>query len=521
MTVIHRRVNATVHGVGRGKSVSATRGALRASSVLCALVASALAATPANAEESFKKEIAPILVRSCVACHGEKTALGGWRAHTVKALFAAGKSGKIPVVPGKPEKSELYRRVTSHDPSLRMPSGDDPLPAKAIGQLRRWILAGAPTDALDPATLLSSLEGPRNHPNAPAVYRNPVPVAALAVSPDGKTVAVGGYHEVLLRDTSSGALVRRIGKLPQRVMALTWSRDGKQLLVGGGTPGEYGEATLAAADGSGRKVLGVFPDLVLAVGFSPDEKRVVAGGADFSARCYEVSTGTLRWSHKVHADWVTGIGFTGDGKYVASSGRDKVVKVYEAESGTLFTTYNGHNRNIGRFRGQAPVWGLAFPPDSPLVLSAGGGAWVQAWEPEKAQKETGDAGDMEERFQTGSHARHLAHGLTGAVLAVSVSGGTVFAAGEQGVAVAIDMGSQSVKAQFGKPGEWAHAVSADPAGRVLAVGRYDGTVAVYDTESGAERARFSAVPVGQATASRKSQTTPRKPARRATVPSPK
>ena len=473
--------------------IRARRSRVAVALVLMAVV-SAMSASRARAEDSFRKEVAPILVRSCVACHGERTALGGWRTHTLKSLFAAGKSGKAPIVAGKPERSELFARITSHDPVRRMPSGDNPLPRQAIETLRRWIASGAPTEGIDPGVALASLEGPRNHPQAPARYRNPLPVTALAVSPDGTLVASGGYHEVLLWNTESGKLERRIGKLPQRIQALQWSPDGSQLLVGGGTPGEYGEVTVVESATGARRVLGTLPDLVLAVGFSPDARHVVAGGADSSARCYDTAEAKELWSHKVHADWVTGIGFTGDGRFVASSGRDKVVKVYEAASGTLFTTYNGHNRNIGRYRGQAPVWSLAFPPGQSVLYSAGGGEWLQAWEPEKAKKETGDAGDMEERFQTGSHARYMAHGLQGAVLSIAISANRIYAAGEQGVVVEIDPETREVRRRYGVPGDWVHAVSVDPQGKIVAAGRYDGTITLYSPETGAVRHSFPAVP---------------------------
>jgi hypothetical protein len=56
---------------------------------------------------------------------------------------AAGDSGKSPLVPGKPDESELFRRVTTADADERMPPESPPLPADAIAKLRQWIEQGA------------------------------------------------------------------------------------------------------------------------------------------------------------------------------------------------------------------------------------------------------------------------------------------------------------------------------------------------------------------------------------------
>jgi len=211
-------------------------------------------------------------------------------------------------------------------------------------------------------------------------------------------------------------------------------------------------------------------------------------------RAADAATGKGLWTNKVHADWVTGIGFTGDGKYVASSGRDKVVKVHEAATGIPFTTYGGHNRNIGRYRGQAPVWSVAFPEGTPQVLSVGGGAWIQIWEPEKAMRETGDAGDMEERFQTRSHARHVAHGLPHAVFAMAGAGGIAYVAGEDGQLAAVSLAGDAAPKRLGTAGDWIYAVSVDPGNRLVATGAYDGTVNWIDPSTGAVLRTFVAAP---------------------------
>src|SRR3712207_7129918 len=43
-------------------------------------------------------------------------------------LTKPGHGGEPPVTPGKPEASELYRLIVTHDEDDRMPQKDDPLP---------------------------------------------------------------------------------------------------------------------------------------------------------------------------------------------------------------------------------------------------------------------------------------------------------------------------------------------------------------------------------------------------------
>lgn len=456
---------------------------------LFALFATAL---PASAQVSFKKEIAPILLRRCAGCHGERTNLGGWRAHTYAALTKRGSSGAAPLVPGKPETSELYKRLVAKSEAIRMPKSDDALDAAQLALFRKWILEGAKFDGPSPTTLLKNLLGPRTHPAAPVVYRTPVPVLALALLPGGKRVVVGGYHEVTIWDTTTGRLLQRLGGLPQRIQSLALTRDGKSLLVGGGTPGEYGEVTLVELSTGKRRVLDTFNDLVLSAVFSADETKLAAGGAEATVRTYARTSGERLWSMSVHSDWVTALGFSGDGTYLASASRDKTVKVYEAATGTLFTTFNGHNRQYGQFKGQDPVYALRF--DGPLALSAGGGKWVQEWDPVKAKAESGDAGDMEDRFFKASHAQHLAHGFDREVFGLCLKEKQLFAVSGNGQVRQFDLTTQQPVRTYGDAGEWAFAVDADLSCQRLVVGGFDGQVRVFDTRSGQVVCRFAAQP---------------------------
>ena len=314
---------------------------------------------------------------------------------------------------------------------------------------------------------------------------------ALAFADGGKALAIGGYNEVTLWDVGSGALTRRVGGLPQRIQSLQVSRDGKTLLVAGGIPGEYGEVALVDLGSGKRRVLDTFGDLVLTARFNADETRVAAGGAEASVRCYAVKDGARLWSMSVHSDWVTSVAFSESGKYVASASRDHTVKVYEAD-GTLYTTYGGHNRQYGEFKGQAPVYALTFRGET--ALSVGGGKWVQQWEPEKAKSESGDAGDMEDRFFKQGHARFLPHGCESEIYQLCRVGDQVFTLASDGIVKQLDLASQREARRLGQSGEFAFSLDVDPAGKRAAVGGFDGSVRVFSLETGKQERVFLAQP---------------------------
>jgi hypothetical protein len=101
-----------------------------------------LASAESRGEEliDFARDIQPILQRHCTQCHG------GVRREAGLSLLApggSGESGKQLIVPGKPDASELLRRVTTADADERMPAEQPPLAADQVAQLRRWIEGGA------------------------------------------------------------------------------------------------------------------------------------------------------------------------------------------------------------------------------------------------------------------------------------------------------------------------------------------------------------------------------------------
>ncbi len=107
------------------------------------------AAKDARGDEpvNFSRDVRSVLSKNCFRCHGpdQATLKGGLRLDVREKALAELESGSFAIVPGKPDESELLKRVASADADLRMPppDGGRALTAVEISLLRRWIEQGA------------------------------------------------------------------------------------------------------------------------------------------------------------------------------------------------------------------------------------------------------------------------------------------------------------------------------------------------------------------------------------------
>src|SRR5438270_7316439 len=90
---------------------------------------------------SFNRDIRPILAENCFACHGpdRNQRKGNLRLDNDSDAYAD-RDGTRVIVPGKPQASELYRKLTASDPKKRMPPpkfGKQPSAAQ-VETLRQW-----------------------------------------------------------------------------------------------------------------------------------------------------------------------------------------------------------------------------------------------------------------------------------------------------------------------------------------------------------------------------------------------
>src|ERR1700679_1696690 len=100
----------------------------------------------------FARDVYPVLQRSCFECHGAEKHKGGLRLDVREAAFAGGDNGDT-IVKGKPEESELVRRISlpKEDEDV-MPNRGEKLSKPEVDRIRAWISAGAAwPDGIKPA----------------------------------------------------------------------------------------------------------------------------------------------------------------------------------------------------------------------------------------------------------------------------------------------------------------------------------------------------------------------------------
>jgi hypothetical protein len=98
---------------------------------------------PAPATIDFIAQIAPLLLKRCVTCHGGDKSKGGLRLDTAAHASKGGYSGAV-IRPGHSDESRLIRLVTGAEgDDNRMPPKGEPLTAQEVGLLRAWIDQGA------------------------------------------------------------------------------------------------------------------------------------------------------------------------------------------------------------------------------------------------------------------------------------------------------------------------------------------------------------------------------------------
>jgi WD40 repeat protein len=425
-----------------------------------AIVPSALADDPPAV--GFLKDVAPILVQNCIACHNPKKSESKYTMTTFAQLAKGGVKGKgITLVSGDPDAS-LFVELCRPDGEPRMPYKQDPLPKDKLAVIERWVKEGAKYDGAAPTEDWPAALRKATPVIVPDVYPATVPITALAISPDGAEVVASGFHELTTWKVADGTPARRLRGMAERVHDIAYSPDGKWMATASGDPGQFGSVQLwiAEPDGGGKLARDLLEttDSVFAVAFSPDGTKLAAAGADRAVRIWEVATGKELALIEDHADWIFDLAWSPDGKRLATASRDKTSKVFDVEKKESIATFPAHAET---------VYCVAFAPDGKSVVTGGADNQLRVWNPDEDAKQAKVVG-----------------GFGGAVfrLLFAPDGKTLIACGADKTVRVFE--SFNAKTTLSGHNDWVYSIGLSPDGKTLASGSWEGEIRLWNLADG-------------------------------------
>ncbi|MEY4483062.1 MAG: hypothetical protein RL693_514, partial [Verrucomicrobiota bacterium] len=159
-------------------------------------------------------------------------------------------------------------------------------------------------------------------------------IYALALSPDGKTLATGSYDQkIRLWNVETGAEAMLLKGHNGGVFGLSYRPDGKVLAS---ASADRTVKLWEVATGKRLDTLSQPLKEQTAVIFSPDGKTLVAAGVDNRIRLWSISsqategTNKLLFTRFAHEGALLNLAYTTDGKSLISTAADKTVKTWDA-----------------------------------------------------------------------------------------------------------------------------------------------------------------------------------------------
>jgi WD40 repeat protein len=461
----------------------AKRSLVRFAALMVAPCSVALADGPAPDYSS----IDTLFKTHCLDCHAAQDPEGKLVLESFETLSQGGEIGAA-IKPGNSADSLLVQMVEGRfekdgKKKIMPPGRRKKLSAEEINAIRAWIDSGARGPSVAPVA--KELRVPRIEPKG----KTRKPVNALACSTEAKILAVARYKEVELRSVPDLRLTRTLAPHQGAVNVVVFSGDGATLFAAGGQPGVSGEVRQwNVADGKPLQTFKGHQDAIYALAVSPDGTILATGSYDQKIKLWDIATGKESKALAGHNGCVYDLAFRPDGKILASASADRTVKLWDVETGQRRDTLS---------QSQKEVFTVAFTPAGDRLLAGGADSRIRVWAVSASAAE-GTNPILESRFAHEGAILNLVFTKNGSSLVSSADDRTVKLWKAEGLQESLLLEKQP---------DWTPAISFLTNDKV-AIGRLDGTLAVYNARDGKPEVMKDAAPVQGGTANAASLSKP-------------
>ena len=208
-------------------------------------------------------------------------------------------------------------------------------------------------------------------------------VRKVLFTPDGRElITVSEDKTIRVWDVASGEPLRvlrpPIGPGREGMLyAAALSPDGRTLAVGGFPPGsgKDGVAIYLISLSAGRieRLLKGHAHLINALAFSPDGRRLASSSNDKTARIWDLADGRCEQVLQGHTKRIFGVAFSPDSRHLATASFDKTGRIWSVATGETEAILRGHDKEVRC---------VAWRPDGKVVATGSNDHSIRLWAPD-------------------------------------------------------------------------------------------------------------------------------------------
>ncbi len=247
---------------------------------------------------------------------------------------------------------------------------------------------------------------------------------------------------------------------------------------------------------------------VRAIAWSPDNKMILTGSDDDTARIWDITTGTALYTFRGHQGKVRTVTWSPNSEYVLIGGADNMAHIWNVRSGKESQTLQGHTNWVssvawnragtrvltGSYDGTARIWDVLTGRVLRSVQAQNSAIRAVAWSPDEARILAGSEDGIARIWDTSTGVevgKLEGHTLVVSSVAWSPDGRQILTGSGDGTARIWDATTGVELRTLRGHLDWVWSVTWSPDGQHIITGSFDGTARIWDTATGSTLHVFS------------------------------